>query len=239
MDTTLIDIKFDFRTDAKGGDPDKTSPTLRRYHQLLWSKPLPNGRIFALDSRSGRGYLNHKSDLGEFVLASDSVLPIFTNRIRYRHIIEKLPPEEVERFRYITYTIGGMMIFPGNKVNGFMTINGARGFNQKISDRFDLTLECVRRYYIGEASPLYNDLTRYDEFFRLFVDFKGYVNFFLLQDLVVDDCSAVRLFTPFDNFKSSPLPESLADYELFKERTIAFVKSRNNRIADHPQTHRG
>jgi hypothetical protein len=37
----LIDTSFDFRIDSAGRDPDKYSPTLRRYHRLLWSKPLP------------------------------------------------------------------------------------------------------------------------------------------------------------------------------------------------------
>jgi len=45
MDThSRIDITFDFRSDTPGypkKDPDALSPTLRRYHKLLWSKPLP------------------------------------------------------------------------------------------------------------------------------------------------------------------------------------------------------
>ncbi|MBC7899186.1 MAG: hypothetical protein H7070_03950 [Saprospiraceae bacterium] len=237
-----IDTKFDFRTDATGPDPDNTSPTLKRYHQFLWSKFLPNGKIFNLDSESGNGYLYHKSELGEFVLTSDSVLPTFSRRKRYA-LIEQIPHEDVAHFDYITYTIGGMMIFPGNKIDGRMTINGARGCHQIIADRFDLTVECIRRYYGGEESPLYAVLARYDSFFRLFSDFKGYVDFFLLQDLVVGDYSAVRFFTPFNNFQSSPLPQNIEAYTLFRERTIAFVESRNDRIlahcADHPQTHRG
>ena len=40
----MIDTTFDLRTDAAGKDPDTYSPTLRRYHQLLWSKPLPRWR---------------------------------------------------------------------------------------------------------------------------------------------------------------------------------------------------
>jgi hypothetical protein len=64
------------------------------------------------------------------------------------------------------------------------TINAARGFNRKISDRMDLTLECVRRYYRREDSPLAPALGRYAGFFTLFEDFQGYVDFFLLQDLV-------------------------------------------------------
>lgn len=47
-----IDITYDFRLDANGRDPDAFSPMLRRYHRILWSKPLPNGLDFTLsDSR--------------------------------------------------------------------------------------------------------------------------------------------------------------------------------------------
>jgi hypothetical protein len=39
--TAAIDITFDFRLDTPNGkDPDSFSATLRRYHKLLWSKPL-------------------------------------------------------------------------------------------------------------------------------------------------------------------------------------------------------
>ena len=48
MDLELkIDTDFDFRDDTPiGGDPDRYSPTLRSYHKLLWSKPLPSGAQF-------------------------------------------------------------------------------------------------------------------------------------------------------------------------------------------------
>ena len=39
----LIDTSFDFRVDVGGKDPDSHSPTLRRYHKRLWSRPLPGG----------------------------------------------------------------------------------------------------------------------------------------------------------------------------------------------------
>lgn len=227
---TAIDTTFDFRTDANGGDPDKTSPTLRRYHQLLWSKPLPNGKLFELTCNFRDRYLYHRSELGEFVLTSDSVLPTFTSWKRCAHIIG--PKEEDDHFDYITYTIGGMMIFPGNKVNGQMTINGERGFNQKISDRFDLTLECIRRYYNREDSPLRAALDRYADYFCLFDDFHGYVDFFLLQDLVTDDQTAIRFFAPFDDFNSPPIPANTEDYSKFRIRTIQFVNNRNRRIAN-------
>jgi hypothetical protein len=55
------------------------------------------------------------------------------------------------------------MIFPANKVDRKQTINGARGFHPRISDRFVLTLECIRRHYIGEPSPLAQTLARYGD----------------------------------------------------------------------------
>lgn len=76
------------------------------------------------------------------------------------------------------------MLFPGNRINGKMTINGARGFHPQIKDRFDLTVECIRRHYLKEANPLSKTLERYADYFRLFDDFQGFVDFFLLQDLV-------------------------------------------------------
>ena len=47
-----IDINFNFYSDTpKGKDPDTYSPTIRRYHKILWSKTLPNGLIFNLDDK--------------------------------------------------------------------------------------------------------------------------------------------------------------------------------------------
>jgi hypothetical protein len=145
------------------------------------------------------------------------------------HIIDQIPEAEREEFMRIGYTIGGMMVFPGNKVGGAMTINGARGCNTRIADRFDLTVECIRRHYRGEPSPLGDTLARYADFFRLFRDFAGYVDFFLLQDLV-NDGTAVKFFRPFDDFGASPLPGTLDAYLGYRHRAIEFIESRNRRI---------
>lgn len=163
----LIDISFDFRTDTPpGGDPDASSPTLRRYHKHLWSKALPGGARFELDDSKRSVYLHHRSPLGEFWLASDSVIPTFRRWAKAQRVIDLFPKDEIDAFRAIGYTIGGMMIFPGNRIGGKQTINGARGFNQKIADRFDLTLECIRRHYRGQPNPLQEVLARYSDFFE-------------------------------------------------------------------------
>jgi hypothetical protein len=81
-------------------------------------------------------------------------------------------------------SIGARIVFPCKTVNGKWTINQARGMHKAIRDRFDLTLEAIRRHYAGEASPLADVLARYGDFFALFETFEGYVEFFLLNDLV-------------------------------------------------------
>jgi hypothetical protein len=237
-DSKLIDIAFDFRSDTPAGrDPDALSPTLRRYHKLLWSKPLPSGVVFTLVDTKPGVYLHHCSQLGEFRLASDAVVPTFRKETRLAHVIEQVP-EEVQAFLRIGYTIGGMMVFPGNRVGGQMTINGARGFHPRIKDRFDLTVECIRRHYLNEDSPLGATLGRYADYFRLFGDFRGYVDFFLLQDLVTDDCAAVKFFSPCEDFRSSPVPDSIAAYSAYRDLAVAFIEARNQRIETWWAVHR-
>ncbi|MEQ1717428.1 MAG: hypothetical protein ABL907_15860 [Hyphomicrobium sp.] len=226
-----IDTTFDIRTDAGGKDPDQYSATLRKYHKRLWNKSLPCGRNFELrDDRPG-AYLHHQSELGEFFLSSDTVVPSFTRWKSMKHITGLFSEEENEAFRTAAYTVGSTMIFPANRVDGKSTINGARGFNRQISDRFDLTLESIRRHYVGLDSPLGDTLSRYRSFFSLFADFSGYVDFFLLQDLATDDCSAVRFFMPFDDFRTSSVPKDRSEYEQYRILSIAFLEARNRRIA--------
>jgi hypothetical protein len=226
-----IDTTFDFRSDTPPGrDPDVLSPTLRRYHKLLWSKPLPSGVFFELDDTKQNVYLYHQSQVGEFFLSSDTVIPSFRKEKRLSHVFDQIPLEEQEMFQRVGYTIGGMMLFPGKRVDGKMTINGARGFHPMIKDRFDLTVECIRRHYRDERSPLSDTLARYADFFSLFGGFRGYVEYFLLQDLVTEDCSAVRFFTLFEDFTKSPLPESVDAYRAYRQLAVAFIEARNHRI---------
>jgi hypothetical protein len=227
----LIDTSFDFRTDTPvGKDPDSHSPTLRKYHKHLWSKALPSGRLFDLNDMVSGHYLHHRSELGEFSLSSDSVIASFTKWKRMKPITEQFPEEENEAFRAIGYTIGGMLVFPKNKIGGKNNINGARGFSDKISDRIDLTLECIRRHYLGQRSPLGETLLRYQDFFALFDDLNGYADFFMLQDLVNSNGSAVRFFMPFDDFNTPSVPQDRDSYREYRRLSIEFVEARNRRL---------
>jgi len=227
----VIDTSFDVRTDAGAKDADTFSPTLCRYHRLLWSKPMPGGIRFELSAPTTPPfYLQHRSDVGEFWLSSDSVIATFTGYNTPKPIVGQLSDAENEAFIAIAYTIGGFLLWPANRVDGKQTINGARGFRRNIADRLDLTLDCIRRHYRGEESPLGAVLARYGDFFPLFEDFRGYVDFWLLQDLVDDNYSAVRYFMPFDEFKPPAKPQDIDVYREYRRLSIEFVQARNRRI---------
>ena len=242
MDNLSIDVTFDFTTDtprywngywekdyllgSPNGDPDSASKTMQLYHKLLYSKPLPNGEIMGLQIDKGANYLTWK----DFRFGSDSIIVSFRYS-RYRAMIEQnansLPDYHsyMENYVHRSYTLGGEIIFP-KKQGG---INQSRGCNPLIKDRWDLTLECIRKYYLNEKSPLYNILLQNKDFFDLFVDFKGYVDFFYLQDCVTID-SKVKFWLGNGNFEYFPLPKTVDEYLSWIEKELEFVERRNNRI---------
>jgi len=224
----IIDTNFNVYSDANGGDPDSTSSTLRRYHKILWSKPLPKGRIFELQDNINGAYLYHKSELGEFFLGSDAITHSYKNHKR-KHWLTKQIPLEVDELFNTGSTIGAYTIFPNNRIEGNHTINQARGVNSLIDDRFDLTLECLRLFYLGQKSPLYDTLMRYNGFFELFDSFIGYINFFLFQDLI-DENKRIKFYLPFNEFNTPPKFSNIDEYLEYKKGVMSFIKSRNTRI---------
>ena len=66
--------------------------------------------------------------------------------------------------------------------------------------------------------------------FDLFVDFKGYVDYFFFQDCVTDDYSSVIFWYGNGSFQENKRPQSAADYKLWIERELDFLDKRNERI---------
>ena len=161
MELRDIDVTFDFTSDTKGfwdgfwerndglgsggADPDSRSKTLRLYSQLLWSKPLPNGEVMELEDGRSKFYLKWK----DFYFGNDSITASFRyyrNRPLLEEVKKHVPDyhQFVEDYLHQLYQIGGEVILP-SAVGG---INQTRGFRSDIRDRWDLTLECIRRYLI-------------------------------------------------------------------------------------------
>ena len=242
----MIDVSFDFTSDSPhywdhfwqnndglgsgNSDPDSASRTLQRYHQILWSKKLPNGEFMDLHCGYGANYLTWKG----FRFGSDSIIVSFRyqkNRALIENVAKAIPDYRafVEDYMHRAYTIGGMIIFP--KHSG--SINQRRGTHQLISDRWDLTLECIRRFYSGEDNPLNSTLQKDKAFFDLFVDFKGYIDYFLLQDCVSSDYSKVKIWLGKGDFNEYPLPQTVDQYLSWIDSEMDFLKKRNKRIEEY------
>lgn len=226
-----IDTSLDFRIESNGKDPDAHSPTLRKYHRFLWSKQLPIGEYLEIEEINSS--LVYRFNMQTLRLGSDSISNSYIGTKKVSHLSGQVTQSEFEEFSDKGSTIGGYLIFPSEREGGRMTINGARGFNVKIADRFDLTLECIRLHYQRQHHPLEATFTSSINkfFFSLFIDFRSYVDFFLLQDLVDSQYDKVSFFTQVEEpFRESPIPETAAEYREYKTNTLEFVRRRNQRI---------
>lgn len=106
--------------------------------------------------------------------------------------------DKIKRFIWLylqkSNTIGGFTVFPRHETP---TVNTKRGSSTKICDRFDLTLECIRRayqeddFYRDDINPLFGIPEEDKSFFRMFGGkengFKNYVDFFLLNSWIKED----------------------------------------------------
>jgi hypothetical protein len=220
-DLCEIDVDYNFFDDTPAGkDPDSHSPTLRRYHRLLWSKPLPDGRPFELHAgRALSPYLVYQADGTRIVLGSDTIAT--RHRKKLHHLYAQLPDKVNLAFLRRSYTICGFMVFPVSRGS----LNQTRGTHPRIQDRWDLTLEAIRRFYDGGTSPLAATMDRHAGFFELFGSFDGYVDHFLLRDFL-DETGAVRFLLPFDNFVSPVLPSDLPTYARYRLDSLKLFKAR-------------
>jgi len=87
----MIDTSFNMLSDANGGDTDTTSPTLRKYHTLLWRKCLPNGELFDLRDGIHGYYLFYSSPSEDFSLGSDAVTHAYKNQKKKKWLTTQIP----------------------------------------------------------------------------------------------------------------------------------------------------
>ena len=84
---------------------------------------------------------------------------------------------------------------------------------------------------LGRAKSPWDHALALLRFFALFSDFRGYVNFFLLDDLVTEELS-VKFFMPFDDFRPPSVPKNVGIYRDYRRRSIEFIEARNYRIKE-------
>jgi len=230
IDIKYIDINLDFCTEKGVELPDRDSPTLRKYHKLLWSKKLPNGEVPILSETDYNG-LKLKTDTCELILSSDTMINPYTGnwkKIDLRYLKEI---NEINEFIKLIHKIGNFIMYPRTK-NSF---NQERGKNPKIYDRFDLSLECIKRYYNQreEYNPLLETIKRYNKFFELFGKFENYCKFYFLEDLTNEDFTEINHFLPFNNFEEMPIPKNADEYRLYMNKATEFINKRSKRIQNY------
>jgi hypothetical protein len=242
-----IDPNLDFAKyyREERGDPDRDSKRLYLWQHALWGRPVDGVEPFELKVVYNRGYgMRLVTAAVEFWLGSDAIIPTWSSPGWRSRFAPDLADEvaavragtDTDDFFRIASTIGGYLVFPRNRTGQTSrTINQARGMNPQIADRFDLTLECIRRHYRepDAVNPLGPRLAYYGDFFALFGDFDTYVRFFLLDDLVTAERDGIRsLMTdePVGGFSEPAYAESVAAYAAYRRRSIEFVMARNDRI---------
>jgi hypothetical protein len=147
-----VDATYDFRREIRSGrDPDSESVTLKRYHQLLWSKLTPSGMHIELADRSDGFFLypGYTSVINgcEVRWSSDAVTNAWMHwrRESMVAIVGQATERLREEYNACAYTVGAYMMWPRDQVRPHAgSINQDRGTSWEIYDRIDLTLECVR-----------------------------------------------------------------------------------------------
>ena len=236
----MVDTKHDYRKDCNypKQDPDKYSFKLKQDHAGLWSKELPIHEYGKLELKPKHDRIEAYVNDEYFDFGCDSITNCYCNR---KDLKEFREDEEVQKllkeYYDADYVIGSSIIFPLKRDDGKTkwTINQARGCLRKISDRIDLTLECIRIFYLNrdQCTPLRSCLINYSRFFNLFGNFENYVKFFLLNDLVSEDYKTIVGFTDVLDFEHALPDESIEQYKEYIRRNIDFIKKRNERIKNH------
>lgn len=203
---------------------DCDARSVKLYDQMMeWldGKELPDGKVLHL-TRAGK-YMLKKDTIR---LSADNVFTRFTGRVpTLMDELEKIkgPDWEAYQQRIIRngWRIGGEILFPRHR----NSLNGMRGFSRQVMDRFDLTLECIQNFYEGQPSPLSWVLETDREWFKLFVNFQGFVDFFLLNDWVDEQYQVIdQLGT------GALLPGTVQELENWHRRMEELVEARNLRI---------
>ncbi len=223
------------------------SRRLYSWHELLWGRRVEGVQSFDVAIRYTYRYEleltthdGQKMRLGSDGMINTWTSPGWASLFGFESDLVREINADVDDFYRVASTIGGYIVFPLNgEGQSGQTINQVRGRHRDIADRFDLTLECIRRHYrarnVGiqdSDSPLAERLHHYHSFFRLFDDFDAYVSFFLLDDLLTPSREVRSLVSgaPLEGFGQPATPTGVEEYGRYRTNCLTFLRARNDRI---------
>lgn len=233
-------------------DPDAFSEILYDFYAELWKyqKEKLKLNVPEVENKWKGSYWELIGvNNNQFRLGTDSIMSIYWHRFDMREFIKKLIKENFRNFikEYLLKSnkIGGYIVFPRH----IQSINQQRGTCSKVNDRFDLTLECIRRYYVEKENdnPLFSVLNKDEKFFNMFGEdkegFEKYTEFFCLnesyddkQNWVNEKGQVLNLFDnqPLDDWnfnRDNPLPDK-NNWWIFYHNIMSRLDARNQQIKE-------
>lgn len=215
-------------------DPDAKCEELREMHYRLYNRyalyinrPFSFEKKYPLSFSEGRYF--YLSENGSCRLGSDTMNSSYLYYEALKNIKSEMEKcgrnaeAEIEKYRKdIIYRPGNFIVFPKKD-----SINVERGRNGKIKDRFDLTLDCIKKQYEKEDNPLAYVLQKnWEYFFCRFRDFNEYVHFFMLEDYLDEKCNVMQFIDNEDHI----LPKNLGEYDEYIKRISSVIEKRTKRI---------
>lgn len=238
-----LPLLFDRNQNLKAGlseaqDPADFSAKLAQYQILLYTKPLPSGGFLKLRANKFN-QVEAELPSGESILLTS--MPLIHQacfEADNHELLSKLPQSQVDIMLRTLVTSGNYMLIPAQPLNGYRLDDFRK--NPRIGNRIDLYLECVRRQYAGEPSPLDDILNPFKPWFELFLSFKQFVEFFYLGNLYDPKLKKIHFFKTFDpDFPINLDPETGSSSMLVLSHSVIFAGSRGQAqekwlIEQHP-----
>lgn len=161
-------------------DPDRNSIKLYRYYELFLSRELPDGLYFQFKTKRDHGTLQSMGE--DIILTGDYIGPSKND------YFNEYNNKKLSEFLKVTRTFAGNIVWPKKQVDNRITVNQYKG--NVFNERMDLLLFELERFYkefeskdcvFPRLGQIFKD---HIEWYKHFVDFNGFINFFYLQDFV-------------------------------------------------------
>lgn len=202
-------------------DPDSASKRLYDDLRTVFSKTLPNGKLFDLGEIVYNGYYQFKSHRTLQRLSSDFLGPSATGAFDLN--VSSL---DVGKSLTLSRTIGGHTLWPCHR----FSINQAKA---SVNDRMDITLLELKDFYENPVSikaiyslKLREAFVRDKEWLMQFESFIGFCDFFMFKNSFVNKNYDVIMFEDiYEHNRFRP-----KDYLNFMKNNVEAIRCRNEEL---------